>query len=295
MRCLADPNKLVGDHWAVGDDVEVTPLPGGMNSQTWAVESTGGRFVLKRVLPIHREAFVLGLDCARALTTHGVAAGAPVPTVDGAAYVETPQGPVALLEWVDGEPLTGDDATERALIGRTLAAAHVILASDDDRRSGRWHWVDPAAPHLDVEPWIRPVVAAVVREVDRLDSDSLTFGRLHGDPAPEAFRRRPDTGACGLIDWASSLRAPLLYDLASARMYLGGAGPSAPLVEAYLECGVLSAEEVAAGIDVFARFRWAVQADYFAWRTRTDNQVGLEEASGNCRGLADARRALGLG
>ena len=59
----------------------------------------------------------------------------------------------------------------------------------------------------------------------RLDPTSLTTGLLHLDPAPEAFRHDPVSRQVGLIDWATAQVGPLMYDLASAVMYVGGPGP----------------------------------------------------------------------
>ena len=40
------------------------------------------------------------------------------------------------------------------------------------------------------------------------------------------------------------------------------------------------------------RFRWAVQANYFAWRIATNNLTGIGGPEDNEKGLEDARRAL---
>ena len=58
-------------------------------------------------------------------------------------------------------------------------------------------------------------------------------GLLHADPAPGAFRYDSATGGCGIIDWSSALHGPLLYDLASAVMYLGGPDRAAAMTDAY--------------------------------------------------------------
>jgi hypothetical protein len=44
-----------------------------------------------------------------------------------------------------------------------------------------------------------------------------------------------------------------------------------------------------------ARFRWAVQADYFAWRITAGDLAGITGPEENEKGLEDARRALLLG
>lgn len=151
-----------------------------------------------------------------------------------------------------------------------------------------FHWVDPGAAHLAVRPWVRPAVSAAVAALDRLDLRSLTQGMLHTDPAPAAFRWDAGRRVCGLIDWATAIRGPLLYDLASAVMYVGGPDRARPLVDAYLEHAVMPRPEVVRGLPVMLRFRWAVQADYFAHRIATRDLTGIEGDADNDAGLADA-------
>jgi len=64
-------------------------------------------------------------------------------------------------------------------------------------------------------------VTAAVAALDQPAPSSLSWGLLHADPAPEHFRLDPSSGRCGLIDWSVALEGPLLYDLASAVMYVG--------------------------------------------------------------------------
>jgi homoserine kinase type II len=48
------------------------------------------------------------------------------------------------------------------------------------------------------------------------------------------------------------------------------------------------------GLLAMLRFRWAVQADYFARRTVAGDLTGIADATGNEAGLEDARRGLDL-
>ena len=120
----------------------------------------------------------------------------------------------------------------------------------------------------------------------------MTWGLLHADPAPEAFRLDPATGRCGVIDWSYALYGPLLYDLASAVMYVGGPGQRGTLIRAYLGAGTLRPAEVERGLAPMLRFRWAVQANYFAWRIAENNLTGISGPEENEKGLEDARRFL---
>lgn len=95
-----------------------------------------------------------------------------------------------------------------------------------------------------------------------------------------------------MIDWSTALDGPLLYDLASAAMFLGGLDSSAEMTEAYLAAGFLSRAETEEGLALMLRFRWAVQADYFARRIAGHDLTGIAGPQDNEKGLEDARRAL---
>jgi Ser/Thr protein kinase RdoA (MazF antagonist) len=255
-----------------------------MNSATWFVDRGGRRWVAKSVPPAAAPDLTGGLLVAGHLDRAGIRAGAPVPALDGRSVVTVAGQPLALLTWVPGRPLEADD---QPMIGATLASVHRRLLDFDLPSAHRFHWVDPGAAHLGIRPWLRPAVTAAV---EALDTASMTCGLLHTDPAPEAFRL--DERICGLIDWSWAMSGPLLYDLASAVMYVGGPGRARPLIETYLRSGVLPAGEVRRGLAAMLRFRFAVQADYFARRIAADDLTGIAGAADNERGLSDARRLL---
>lgn len=133
---------------------------------------------------------------------------------------------------------------------------HRVLRDQTVPGAQRFHWVDPAASQLGLRPWLRPAVSAAVEALTALQHREPPWpqGLLHADPAPEAFRYDTATGHCGIIDWSSAHYGPLLYDLASAVMYLGGPGRAAAMTDAYLSAGLLTAREVAGGLPVMLRF-----------------------------------------
>ena len=92
--------------------------------------------------------------------------------------------------------------------------------------------------------------------------------------------------------WSYYLYGPLLYDLASAVMYVGGQDHAGELIQAYLREGVMDRAEVCDGLAPMLRFRWAVQANYFAWRIVENDLTGISGPQDNEKGLEDARRSL---
>jgi homoserine kinase type II len=222
----------------------------------------------------------------------GIPCGAPVPTRSGATIAELGGSVLALLRFVDGVELRGGSIGERVLIGTTLGRVHRALMGRDLAHATPFPWLDPDAAHLSIRPWIRPAIVAALAAWRAIPPETLTWAPLHSDPAPEAFRLDDATGTCGLIDWDLGVVGPLLYDLASAEMYVGGPRRSEPLIAAYAETGALAPVEIERGLPVLARVRWAVQADYFARRIATDDLTGVDDGSANEKGLEDARRAL---
>jgi homoserine kinase type II len=75
-------------------------------------------------------------------------------------------------------------------------------------------------------------------------------------------------------------------------MYAGGPQRATELLEAYAAAGPVSMAELDAALPVLLRFRWAVQADYFASRVIADNRTGIADPAENLKGLHDARDAL---
>lgn len=289
--------QCLAERW---DLPEVTIQPnhhGGMNSATWLVHGgrggSGRRWVAKAVAPAAGRAFAGGLAVAAAVDAAGIPAGAPAPTRDGRLVAVVDGVPLGLLRWVPGAELSGMDVDEQRTIGRTLAQVHAALWETRVEAPDQFHWLDLRAAHLSVRPWIRDRVAEAVAAYEDLGPRSLSYGLLHTDPAPEAFRQDPETGACGLIDWGVAMSGPLLYDLASAVMYVGGPDRAGSLLAAYLGQSVLSHSEVELGLPVLLRFRWAVQADYFARRIATRDLTGIASDAENEAGLAHARHALG--
>ncbi|MFG1818400.1 phosphotransferase enzyme family protein [Kribbella sp. NPDC049174] len=278
-----DVDRLLRDRWQL-DAEQLEPLTGGMGSHTWLATGDGWRVVVKAVRA-GDEGFGPGLELAARLGDAGFVTGRPVPS-DARRLVEAYDGRlVGVLEFVDGEPLTSADAVA---VGEMLGRVHQATWTAEGEVEEWLQFLRFFEPWLDLEEWIRPAVEGAMEGVRRLAP--LSWAWLHGDPAPEAFLRQPD-GTTALIDWGAAMRGPVLYDVASAVMYVNGAGQVVP---AYLVERPELRDEVEAGLDTFLQVRYAVQAGYFAWRCSNDVRTGIADPAENRKGLADARRAFGL-
>ncbi|GAB3758201.1 hypothetical protein GCM10028864_43240 [Microlunatus parietis] len=307
---FVDLPQFVETHWAQAvRRIEV--LTGGLNSETWTVTTATGRYVLKSV-PAHDAGFIRGLELAASLDRRGVPTGAPIRTVAGSLFERTPDRSVALLRWVDGEPLSAADPRSGARMGSMLARVHEAGATEPDDLE-TWLRILPFGDdYLDYEPWIRPAVENTLEATRELHARSrMTWVGLHGDPSPSSFLVRGDD--TGLIDWGATMFGPALYDLASAAMYLGcsidEAGPefvvravehpgsasgSESLVAGYLAARPGMIDEVRLGFGTYLRVRLCVQAGYFAWRCANDIRTGINSAEENQQGLRHARESWGI-
>lgn len=279
-------------HWDLGNNTSVRRHGQGMNSATWLVSAEAGRWIAKAVPAAMAAQFEAGLVAAAWLEAAGLPAGTPLATRTGALSVAVAGCQLALLRYAAGRELDPTDPAEQRLWGATLARAHSILqALAPPTGVQGWHLVEPTAPHLDVEVWVRPAVQAAVERLQALqESLPLTYGLLHADPAPEAFLVDP-RGDVAIIDWGSVTWGPLLYDLASARLFAGNERIFSNALASYLDVLPLQPAGVAA-LPNLLRFRWAVQADYFARRIWSHDLTGITEPSENDVGLADARHFL---
>ncbi len=246
---------------------EVSPLPTGWMSRAWAVQAGGGAYVVRLVDHSARQPLEAGLAAAAHLRGRGFAIGEPIRTLGGALTAKTPFGAVGLVRRVAGSMLDGHDPVDQQWWGDRLGAAHRALEGFRHPGLQRWHWLHPDAAHLAVEPWLRPAIVEAVAAMTRLTvADRLTYGVLHGDPAAEAFVVDGRSGSCGLLDWGACATGPLVYDLACAVGYAGGAERAAELIDGYIAARAVDREEVESALPVLVRFRWAVQADWYARR-----------------------------
>jgi homoserine kinase type II len=199
---------------------------------------------------------------------------------------------VAVLPFIAGRAIDPTNPGEQQLWGATLGRAHCIL-----RRAVRpagvmeWHRVDVTAAHLDVQPWVRPAIREAVAEMSAVQQRMpLTPGLLHADAGPNSILIDA-SGQVAIIDWGAVTWGPLVYDVASSRICLQDDTGFGRFLSGYLSIVPLPAEELTA-LPTFVRFRWAVQADYFARRLWTPESTGLADMTDNEKGLAEACRHL---
>jgi Ser/Thr protein kinase RdoA (MazF antagonist) len=290
--------SLLRDQWHLSP-AEITPIAGGLLSRAWEVTAGQDRYVCRLVDAAGRQPLEAGLVAAEQLRGSGVEAGRPVRTLAGGLTTVTPAGVLAVLRRVPGRALVGGDPVDQQFWGDRLGALHRTLQDFHHPGLRPWNLLDPEAPHLGAEPWLKAAVADAVTAMTRLTvTDRLTYGVLHGDPAPEDFVVDPATGRAGLLDCGVSGTGPLIYDVAAAVVYAGGPQDATELLDGYLAASPVSADELDAALPVLLRFRWAVQADWSARRLAAGeagrDENGVSENSAVAQ-LNRARAALESG
>jgi Ser/Thr protein kinase RdoA (MazF antagonist) len=272
---------------------EIKVLPSGLMSRAWSVTAGGESLVARLVDHTARQPLEAALAAAEHLRGRGIEIGDPVRTLAGPLSAVTPAGALGVLHRVPGRSLDGGDPIDQQWWGDRLGAAHRALAGFDHPGLRRWNWLQLEAPHLAVQAWLRPALADAVAAMIRLTvTDRLTYGVLHGDPAPHDFVLDPGTGRAGLLDWGACGTGPLVYDVAAAVVYAGGPDVSAELLDGYLAAGPVHRDELEAALPVLLRFRWAVQADWFARRLHEDPGADDWTAADPLRAAREALESL---
>jgi Ser/Thr protein kinase RdoA (MazF antagonist) len=277
----------------------VRPLGGGWNSSTWLAVAGSRRYVAKLVDHVDAEALGAGLRLAEFAAARGLPCGAPVRTRGGALTVSSPDGVLALLRYLPGSPpdLTAPDQVRRA--GRVLARAHKILRDypgrDEPRWQWPWQWVTRCLDTVAMPDEVRVAARRAWQQAVAATGDyQLTISLIHADPGPDSFLLgASDARQDALIDWATPLRGPLVYDLASfavltrpaglrvARWFTEGYAKEMPQISPQLD-----------RLGSLVQARWVVQAIYFASRIERGIDRGPGTRAANEEGLATAYQAI---
>ncbi|MGX6604209.1 phosphotransferase enzyme family protein [Micromonosporaceae bacterium Da 78-11] len=263
------------DQWHLAP-TELNPLPHAAMSRGWEVTAGDEQYIARLAETTARQPVEAGLMAAEHLRARDIPAGQPVRTLGGALTAQTPHGALAVLRRVPGRRLDGADPVDQQWWGDRLGAVHRVLQAFHHPGLRPWQLLDPETAHLGAEPWLRGAVADAVTATTRLTvTDRLTYGVLHGDPAPACFVVDPRTGRAGLLDCGASGTGPLVYDVAAAIVYAGGVEHAGELIDGYLAAGPVTRDELEAALPVLLRLRWAALADRSARRGRAD---GLRQA-----------------
>ena len=117
----------------------------------------------------------------------------------------------------------------------------------------------------------------------------LPVSVIHADPGPDGFLLSGDGAQDALIDWATPLRGPVLYDLACFAVITAPAGPHVArwFTEGYAAQMPQIGPQLA-HLDCLVKARWLANAIYFSARIDRDIKRGSDSSAANHDGLAAA-------
>jgi Ser/Thr protein kinase RdoA (MazF antagonist) len=264
-RLVQEVCHTLGLYWAFRPTA-TTEIFGGRNSRVWRVTDGEIMAAAKLVRPgdsdlLHFEA---GLRVAALLNSATMPTGAPILTASGDYTAAAAGGRLALMRWVPGVPLTATKDADMPVLGTVLARLHDRSDIPSPGVPGwPWQWLS-----LDGLPVIEPRDRDLVDRAAALtQAGSFTLGIVHGDASPDAFIAATDT--IGVIDWASVLHGPVLYDVATLSLVLRRQGASQAQIEAmtsaYSEHSAISAAELRQ-LDTLRALRLSAEVVYHTSR-----------------------------
>jgi Ser/Thr protein kinase RdoA (MazF antagonist) len=283
----------------------VTLLTGGWNSTVWLAVTAQGRYVAKLVDDLDAPGLVSGLQIAEFLAARGLACGVPVRTRDGELTIQLPEGTLALLRHEPGAApdLSVPGQVRRA--GRLLARAHQALrdfpAGSDPRYRWPWEWITRCLDTIAMPEHLSAAARRIWPEIVRTVADhQLSISVIHADPGPDSFLLDGTSTAGGaqdaLIDWTTTLRGPLLYDLACFAVITSQAGPQ--VARWFTEGYRAQMPEIApqlSHLDCLVKARWLANAIYFSSRIERGIVRGSNSPTANQDGLAAAYAGMTAG
>ena len=283
--------------WDLPTPARLRPLAGGFTSHVWRIDAGESVFVAK--LAYQPPADVdNGLRAAAILAHHGLRTGPAVPTRDGALtrLIQYPAGQwhaLAVMGFVDGEPLDWRTHGALRIAGQTLGTMHRVLLEDGslelpDQLFGYLLGEAAWGPQPEIQPLIGRAVAAVRAFEARCP---VTYGPIYGDGLQVRVEAR--SGTVGVIDWGTVSHGPLLFDLALAAYAARRAGhvDLTALWSSYLAVAPVQAAELA-GLRAYEALLWARSAKYFGYRQKHQVLLGDPRPGANAEALARAVTAL---
>jgi homoserine kinase type II len=224
-------------HYDLGAFRASRPIERGYVNKLWVIQTTKGRYVLKRRHPDLRETRrILG---QHALVRHLAGVGFPAPSLvatrRGTTFVELDQEVYEVQEYVAGSLRESTSPSQAAVAARTLGRYHrAVLGFDHPALYRECERYGPEALERiwgglmedwrgRLPPQVGHLCAALVRHVNDLRTLYRGFGDLpelviHGDYYAENLIWRGDT-VVGVVDYDQAHWCARVLELAEALIY----------------------------------------------------------------------------
>ena len=283
--------------WELPAQLRVRRVAGGFTSHVWRLENSERTWLAKLAYQPLRDV-ENGLRAAAIVARSSLNTGLPILTRDGelTRLVEYPIRQfhaLAVLRFVQGQPLDWRPRDSLSIVGKTLGTIHRALLQDaslelQDQLFTYLVKDDAWGRH----PELQPLLARAIDAVQTFEArQRVTYGPIYGDGLQ--VRIDPRDGTVGVIDWGTVSFGPLVFDLALAAEGARRAGHRdlKELWESYLEVGPVRREEFE-GLPYYEALMWARSAKYFAYRVQNGVSLGDSRRGANERSFARARTAL---
>ena len=269
------------NHWGLSD-ARVTSMSPGVSGEVFLVEDDDGRRLVAKHAYMSREDFEPGLLAAEIVSSQGFRAACPVRTTSGEVLrmVTGPRDlvhPLALLTFVDGEPIDPSAPDAPRMLGRLLGSVHAALRDlapevlhivpndsaflaylrSDDQNLGEHQWLHSAN---------REIADAAAERIGRGD---MTIGPGVWD-GPEVVA--DEAGSLGLLDFGNTGWFPAAHVMACGTMQVSPPGGhdlrdrAAEFIDAFRSAVEILDADVDA-VPLFRRVSSAIYAKFMAGRS----------------------------
>lgn len=284
-------------NWDLPGPRRVRPAAGGFTSHVWRIETSQAMWLAKLAYQSPGDV-ENGLRAAAIVARSGLNTGPALLTRDGELMrlVEYPIHEfhaLAVLHFVEGQPLDWRADGSLAIVGTTLGTIHRALVSDASLELPdqlfSYLLKDDAWGHY---PELQPLLTRAIDAVRTFEAHQrVTYGPIYGDGLQ--MRINSHTASVGVIDWGTVSFGPLVFDLAVAAEAArrAGHGDLGELWTSYLEQAPVRRAELD-GLPYYEALMWARSAKYFAYRIQHGVSLGDPRRGANERSLARALAAL---
>ncbi|HJQ01323.1 MAG TPA: phosphotransferase [Jatrophihabitans sp.] len=239
--------RTAREHWDLPEPLEiVTTIKHGSNSDVWLIsDGTGRRHILKYAhtpAPATYQANLLAAEHVEKIT--GIPTGSPLRTRDGRLVVMLAADagrslPLSVLSYVPGRMVGPTHDIDAEAAARLLARVHQALSSFTRPVPDVLKYLDNETIDIAHERLLRPAIRRVAAEIRALES--VTWGICYGN-LPEIIDR--GDGTFGLVDWATVMHAPLVWDVDTWLDALPLEADRRRFVEVYAEYGLVAEPEL---------------------------------------------------
>jgi Ser/Thr protein kinase RdoA (MazF antagonist) len=283
--------------WELPGPLRVRRAAGGFTSHVWRLESTQSTWLAELAYQPPGDV-ENGLRAAAIVAKSGLNTGPPLLTRGGtlSRLVEYPVGhhhALAVLHFVQGQPLDWRARDALSIVGKTLGIIHRSLLQDGtlELRDQLFTYLikdDAWGHHPELQPLLTRAIVAVRTFEAR---QRVTYGATYGDGLQVRIDSRD--GTIGVIDWGTISFGPLVFDLALAAHGARRAGHTdlRELWASYLDIGPVRQEELE-GLRYYEALMWARSAKYFAYRLQNGVSPGDARPGASERSFARAWTAL---